>query len=179
MPRSRRRMMNAPVNLLGENMNRVLLATLAALAIAGCATTESSGPQSMPANETRIAFDITDGSTAALIAKLTVIDTTRKQLLEKGATPRLVLAFRGDASFYTQTNLAAVKEADRADALKIASMLRELRKANGVEGLEQCNVPLAPRKLKPGDVMQEVKLVPNGWISLAEYQRKGYAYIAP
>lgn len=160
-------------------MNKTLLAALAALALAGCATMESAGPQSMPANESRIAFDITDGNTTALITKLTVIDLTRKQLLEKGVTPKFVLAFRGDASFYTQTNLAVVKEADRADALKVAAMLRELRKANGVEAIEQCNVPLAARKLKPGDVMQEVKLVPNGWISLAEYQRKGYAYIAP
>jgi len=72
-----------------------------------------------------------------------------------------------------------VKEADRADALKIAAMIRDLRKASGVESLEQCNVPLAQRKLKPADVMQEVKLVPNGWIALATYQKKGYAYIAP
>ena len=160
-------------------MKTMLLPALAALALAACATTETSGPQSMPANETRIAFDITDGNATALIAKLNVIDLTRRQLLEKGVTPRFVLAFRGDASYYTQTNLAAIKETDRADALKIASMLREFRKANGVEAVEQCNVPLAARKLKPGDVMQEVKLVPNGWISLAEYQRKGYAYIAP
>ena len=86
---------------------------------------------------------------------------------------------RGDASYYTQTNLSMIKEADRADALTIAAKLRDLRKANGVEALEQCNVPLASRKLKPADVMQEVKLVPNGWISLVTYQQKGYAYITP
>jgi intracellular sulfur oxidation DsrE/DsrF family protein len=27
--------------------------------------------------------------------------------------------------------------------------------------------------------MQEVKLVPNGWIALGAYQQQGYAYIAP
>ena len=129
--------------------------------------------------EMKVAFDITDGNPQVLITKLTVIDLTRKQLIESGITPRMVLAFRGDASYYTQTNLMMVKEADRADALKIASQLRELRKANGVEALEQCNVPLASRKLKPADVMQEVKVVPNGWISLVAYQQKGYAYIAP
>ena len=123
---------------------------------------ESAGTQAGSSKEMKVAFDI-----------------TRKQLIESGVTPRMVLAFRGDASYYTQTNLSMVKEADRADALKIAAQLRELRKANGVEALEQCNVPLASRKLKPADVMQEVKLVPNGWISLVAYQQKGYAYIAP
>ena len=126
-----------------------------------------------------MAFDITDGNPQALITKLTVIDLTRKQLIESGVTPKMVLAFRGDASYYTQTNLSMIKEADRADALTIAAKLRDLRKANGVEALEQCNVPLASRKLKPADLMQEVKLVPNGWISLVTYQQKGYAYIVP
>jgi intracellular sulfur oxidation DsrE/DsrF family protein len=127
----------------------------------------------------KVAFDITDGNAQVLITKLTVIDITRKQLIASGMTPRMVLAFRGDASYYTQTDLSMIKEADRADALKIAAQLRELRKASGVEALEQCNVPLASRKLKPADLMQEVKLVPNGWISLAAYQQKGYSYIVP
>jgi intracellular sulfur oxidation DsrE/DsrF family protein len=156
-------------------MKTALLATFTAMALAGCAAMEPSGSP----NEVKIAFDITDGNPQALIAKLTVIDLTRKQLVASGVTPRMVLAFRGDASYYTQTNLSMIKDTDRADALKIAAALRELRKASGVEAIEQCNVPLASRKLKPEDVMQEVKLVPNGWISLAAYQQKGYAYIAP
>lgn len=156
-------------------MKTILLSALAALALSGCA---AMAPE--PASkEMKIAFDVTDGNPQALILKLTVIDLTRKQLLERGITPRMVIAFRGDASYFTQTNLAMVKEADRADALAIAARLRDLRKANGVEALEQCNVPLASRKLKPADLMQEVKLVQNGWISLAEYQAKGYSYIVP
>jgi intracellular sulfur oxidation DsrE/DsrF family protein len=156
-------------------MKTALLATLAALALAGCAAMEPAGSP----NEVKIAFDITDGNPQALITKLAVIDLTRKQLVASGVTPRMVLAFRGDASYYTQTNLSMIKDTDRADALKIAAALRELRKASGVEAIEQCNVPLASRKLKPADLMPEVKLVPNGWISLAAYQQKGYAYIAP
>ena len=35
------------------------------------------------------------------------------------------------------------------------------------------------RKLNPASLMQEVKLVPNGWIALGRYQQQGYAYIAP
>lgn len=161
-------------------MKRPLLyAAAAALALSGCATMEGGGPGAGASKETKIAFDVTNGNPQALTVILTVIDTTRKQLLEAGMTPRLVVAFRGDASYYTNTNLSAVKETDRADALKIRSLIRNLKGAGGVEALEQCNIPLAGRKLKPADVMEEVKVVPNGWISLVAYQQKGYAYIAP
>jgi intracellular sulfur oxidation DsrE/DsrF family protein len=155
-------------------MRNALLALFAAFALAACATAPTQDPKEM-----KIAFDVTDGNPQALILKLTVIDLTRKQLIDRGITPRMVIAFRGDASYYTQTNLSMVKEADRADALQIAAKLRALKAASGVEALEQCNVPLAARKLKPADIMQEVKLVPNGWISLADYQQKGYSYIVP
>ena len=156
---------------------RILAAAMTALALAGCATTgqERSGS----AKEMKLAFDFTDGNPAVLLKKLDNVDVTRKQLIESGITPKIVMTFRGNASFFTQTNLAAVKETERADAIKVAAKLREMKKATGVQGLEQCNLPLADRKLNPADLMQEVKLVPNGWIALGAYQQQGYAYIAP
>ena len=156
---------------------RFLVAPIAALVLAGCATTgtETAGG----AREMKLAFDFTDSNPVVLLNKLNNVDVTRKQLIESGTTPRIVMTFRGNASFFTQTNLAAVKDTERADALKVAAKLREMKKAPGVEGLEQCNLPLADRKLKPADVMEEVKLVPNGWIALGAYQHQGYAYIAP
>jgi len=156
---------------------RLLAATAAALAIAGCATngTQSAGG----AKEMKLAFDFTDGNPAVLLKKLDNVDLTRKQLIEGGVTPKIVMTFRGNASYFTQTDLSAVKDTDRADALKVAAKLREMQKAPGVQGLEQCNLPLADRKLKPSNLMPEVKLVPNGWIALGAYQQQGYAYIAP
>lgn len=176
-------------------MKQLLLPTLIALALAGCASmaapeaarAQGATPAMSPDNkealagmrEMKMAFDVTDANPQALLLKLTVIDMTRKQLIEAGVTPKIVVAFRGDASFYTQSDLAKVKEADRADALKIRAKLRELAKAPGIQGMEQCNVPLAARKIKPADVMHEVKVVGNGWISLVAYQKQGYGYIAP
>jgi len=89
------------------------------------------------------------------------------------------MTFRGNASYFTQTDLSVVKEPERADALKVAAKLREMQRAPGVLGLERCNLPLADRKLNPANLMSEVKLVPNGWIALGAYQQQGYAYIAP
>lgn len=156
---------------------RALAAALASIALAGCAST--GGESAGGAKEMKLAFDFTDANPVVLLNKLNNVDTTRKQLIESGITPKIVMTFRGNASFFTQSNLAAINEADRANAIRVAAKLREMKKAPGVEGLEQCNLPLADRKLKPADLMQEVKLVPNGWISLGAYQQKGYAYIAP
>lgn len=156
---------------------RTLFVALAAAALAGCATS-GAGPAG-DARELKLAFDFTDANPVVLLNKLNNVDTTRTQLIASGITPRIVMTFRGNASFFTQGNLGAVKEIERADALKVAARLREMRKAPGIESLEQCNLPLADRKLNPADLLQEVKLVPNGWIALGNYQKQGYAYIAP
>ena len=131
-------------------MKRMLVSALAAAALAGCASM-SEPSATAPSKEMKMAFDVTDTATAPLIVKLETIETTRKQLIEAGYTPRIVVTLRGNASYFTQTDMSLVKEADRADALKIQAK----------------------------NLMPEVKLVPNGWIALAEYQHKGYAYIAP
>src|SRR5436853_6507233 len=109
---------------------RSLAAAIAALALAGCATagTETAGDS----KEMKLAFDFTDASPVALLNKLNNVDITRKQLIESGITPRIVMTFRGNASYFTQSNLAAVKETERADALKVAAKLREMKKAPGV-----------------------------------------------
>ena len=117
-------------------MKRMLACALAAAALTGCGSLSTADSPAMTrSNEMRMAFDITDTATPPLINKLETIETTRKQLLAAGYTPRIVIAFRGNASYFTQTQAQ--------------------------------------------NLMPEVKLVPNGWIALAEHQRKGYAYIAP
>ena len=156
---------------------QALIATIAVMILAGCATTgtEMAGDPKMM----KLAFDFTDANPAVLLRKLENVETTRQQLIASGITPNIVMTFRGNASYFTQTNLSMVKEGERADALQVAAKLREMKKAPGVQGLDQCNLPLADRKLNPADLMQEVKLVPNGWIALGNYQKQGYAYIAP
>jgi uncharacterized protein len=159
-----------------------LLPFALALLLSGCVSAGDPGHHPDPGtgpNEMRVAFDVTDGNPKALLVKLSTIDLTRKQWIEHGVTPRIVLAFRGDASYFTQSDMSLIKEADREDAAKIQAKIRELSAASGVAAVEQCNIPLASRKIKPANLMGEVKLVPNAWISLVEYQQKGYSYIVP
>lgn len=130
-------------------------------------------------HDLKMAFDVTDGNPKVLVAKLSNIDTTRRQLIDAGVTPHIVVTFRGDASYYTQSDVAKLKPEDRAEHAKVADAIRALRKQSGVESMEQCSLPLPSRKIDKADIMPEVKLVPNGWIALVAYQQKGYAYIAP
>ena len=161
-------------------MKRAIIPAIGALALAGCAAMHDPAHHTATGGrEMKMAFDVTDGATTPLIKKLETIEVTRKQLIDQGYTPAIMIAFRGQASVYTQQSVAVVKEADRADALRIKALLRDLAKAPGVVSVVQCNLPLAERKLDPKQLMQEVKLVPNGWIALTEYQHRGYAYIAP
>jgi len=160
-------------------MKRTLVIVAAALVLNGCAAIPQERQEAAGPKEMRMAFDVTDSATAPLIVKLETIETTRRQLIDAGYTPRIVVTFRGNASFFTQNDMSLVKEADRADVARIQGMLRKMKHDQVVESLEQCNIPLGPRKIQAQNLMQEVKLVPNGWIALAEYQKKGYAYIAP
>ena len=157
--------------------NRILIVLLGLSALSGWATAHAQAPGG--AREMKLAFDFTDANPVVLLRKLENVETTRQQLIASGITPKIVMTFRGNASYFTQTDLSAIKESERADALKVAAKLREMKQAPGVQGLEQCNLPLADRKLKSSDLMSEVKLVPNGWIALGGYQQQGYAYIAP
>ncbi len=157
--------------------NRKLAAICGFVALSAVAV--ANAQPSGGAKEMKLAFDFTDANPAVLLKKLENVETTRQQLIASGITPNIVMTFRGNASYFTQTDLSAVKENERADALKVAAKLREMKAAPGVQGLDQCNLPLADRKLKPADLMSEVRLVPNGWIALGQYQQQGYAYIAP
>ena len=162
-------------------MKLAIHSALAALALASCAempASMSSAP-APAAKETKMAFDITNGNPQVVVLTLKTIELTRKQLADAGLAPRIVVTFRGEASYFTQDSLAVVKETDRAEALQVKAMIRDMKKAETVQSFEQCNVPLASRKLKGTDLMTEVKLVPNGWIALANYQQQGYAYIVP
>lgn len=129
--------------------------------------------------EVKVAFDIREGDAKRLLSGLNVIDETRESLLRQGVTPHIVLAFRGPATRLVQTDKEKIKPEERETADKIAAKLRQLRGAPGVESLEQCSVAVRLQETKPENVLPEIKLVGNSWISLMAYQAKGYAYIAP
>ena len=130
-------------------------------------------------NEAKVAFDIKEGEGKALLARLNVIDETRQSLIKQGVKPEFILTFRGPATRLVQTDPDKIKPEDRPAAKEIAAKLTEMSKAPGVKSVEQCAVAVRQQGTKAENVLPEIKVVGNAWISLMAYQAKGYAYIAP
>ena len=127
----------------------------------------------------KIAFDIHEGNPKLLLARLNVIDETRQSLIQQGVKPSFILAFRGPATKLVQTDQDKIKPEDRELAAKVATKIKEMSKAPGVDGFEQCAVASRTQETKTELVLPEIRVVGNGFISLMAYQSKGYAYIAP
>jgi intracellular sulfur oxidation DsrE/DsrF family protein len=129
--------------------------------------------------EVKVAFDITAGDAKGLLGRLKVIDETRRSLIRQGVTPHFLLAFRGPATRLVQRDLSKIKPEDRALAAQIAALLEKMRKAPGIEDLQQCSVAIRQQGTRAQDVDPGVKVVGNAWISLMVYENRGYAYIKP
>lgn len=129
--------------------------------------------------EGKIAFDIHEGNPKLLLARLNVIDETRQSLIQQGVKPHFILAFRGPATKLVQTDQEKIKPEDRDGAAKVAAKIKEMSKAPGVEGFEQCAIASRTQETKTELVLPEIRVVGNGFISLMAYQTRGYAYIAP
>lgn len=158
----------------------VLLALAAALAAQRAAAQGADDRAALAGlTEVKVAFDITAGDGKALLGRLNTIDETRLSLIRQGIRPDFVLTFRGPATRLLQTDMSKVKPEDRELAKRIAAKIEEMSKATGVHGIEQCSVAMRLQEVRAEDVLPQVKVVGNSWISLAAYQAKGYGYIAP
>ena len=129
--------------------------------------------------EVKVAFDLQNGDGKTLLKQLEVIDETRQSLIEQGVKPQFVLTFRGPATTLVQTDQSQIKPENREYVSKIAEKIHALRAADGINSIEQCAVAVRLSGTKPEDVVPDIKVVGNGWISLMAYQAKGYGYIQP
>jgi intracellular sulfur oxidation DsrE/DsrF family protein len=129
--------------------------------------------------EVKLAFDVTADDAKRLMNVLDVIEETRQSLAKQGVTPHIVVTFRGPATKLVQTDQTLMKPEDREQAAGIAAKIKALSTASGIDGIEQCSIAVRGAGTKPENVVPGIKVVGNGWISLAAYQSKGYAYIAP
>ena len=159
-----------------------LLATLALGAFVTCSTAVQAFDDSaslVGIKEGKIAFDIKEGNGKLLLAQLNIIEETRQLLIQQGVKPHIIMTFRGPASKLVQTDQEKIKPEDRKMAVKIAARIKEMSKAPGIEGFEQCALATRQQETKPELVLPEIRVVGDGFISLMAYQAKGYAYIAP
>ena len=160
-----------------------IMATALLVSLVGAMPIHAASPQDTDAlsslNEVKVAFDMQTGNSAALLKQLEVIEETRDSLIKQGVKPSFVITFRGPATKLVQTDPGEIAADDRENARTIAGKIRALKTAEGIASIEQCAVAVRLAGTKQENVLPEIKVVGNGWISLMAYQAKGYGYIAP
>ncbi|MHB1085249.1 MAG: DsrE family protein [Thiobacillus sp.] len=127
-------------------------------------------------SEVKVIFDITTGDAKKLLSRLSLIEETRDNIRQQGATPRIVLAFRGPASLFIQKNQDRVKIEDLETMEKIQEKVKAMSKDKSYQ-LAQCAVANRYLKVKNEDTIPEVEVVGNSFVSMAAFQNKGYAYL--
>jgi intracellular sulfur oxidation DsrE/DsrF family protein len=130
-------------------------------------------------NEVKIIFDLTTGDAERLNGTLAVIEETRASLIKQGVTPQIVIAFRGGATKLVQTDLNHLTADQRKFSSKIAGAIKALSTARGIVSMDQCAIAAKSQGVRQDRLLPGIKIVGNGWVSLAAYQAKGFSYIAP
>ncbi|MDX2495033.1 MAG: DsrE family protein [Desulfuromusa sp.] len=125
--------------------------------------------------EAKAVFDINQGDPAILKTRLQLIERTYNQLKTANTSPKFVLTFRGQASYFLTTGKKYVAEKDHEIKLEIKTLVERL-KLLGLP-LEQCAIAAGMAKISTDDFLPQIKVVANGYTSLIGYQNKGYAFI--
>jgi len=125
--------------------------------------------------EAKVVFDINQGDLSRLLLRLKFVDKTYNQLAAFGATPKMVLAFRGKASRYVTQGEDYVPSTDLPNKHKVEKWIAEFKQRGMV--LEQCALAANLLKIDVEEFLPQIKVVANGYISLIGYQNKGYAFI--
>jgi intracellular sulfur oxidation DsrE/DsrF family protein len=165
----------------GLNLGAVILFLVAGgAAFAADPPAPTLGPSDKEAlsglTEVKVIFDITTGDAKKLLSRLGLIEETRDAIRQQGATPRIILAFRGPASLFIQKNPDRVKLDDLETMEKIQEKVKAMSKDKSYR-LAQCAVANRYLKVKNEDTIAEVEVVGNSFISMAAFQNKGYAYL--
>jgi len=169
-----------PFNASKPAVARLLLTAALALGAASARAEPADDKAALAGiKEVKVAFDVTEGDAKGLLNRIAVIDETRASLLKQGVTPNFVIAFRGPATKLVQKDMDKVKPEDREVAAKIAAKIAEMSKSPGVTSIEQCSVAIRQQETRAENVLPEIKVIGNSWISLMAYQSRGYAYIRP
>ena len=123
----------------------------------------------------KIICDVNVGDAKLLLRRLELIDETYSQLLDEGVAATFVIAFRGGASRYVTTGDRYVDPADVTIKREIQGWIDQFQE-HGFR-LEQCAIAAKAWKVDPDHLLPAIRLVRNGYISIAAYQSRGYALL--
>ncbi|MBT8360051.1 MAG: DsrE family protein [Desulfobacterales bacterium] len=126
-------------------------------------------------SEANIYFDVSLGDPSMLLLRLDLIDRTISQMKGAGIATQGVVGFRGPASRYITIEAHYVLEEEIGKKVKIQEWIKKLSAAGYT--IEQCSIAAKQQGIEHTDVLPEVTIVKNGYISLVGYQLKGFAVI--
>ena len=123
----------------------------------------------------KVVVDVNVGAPDLLLRRIELIDETYTQLIDAGIKPVFVVAFRGPATRFVTRGKGHVAPAHAAVKEKVRGWIGQF-KENGFI-LEQCAIAARGQKVPAGDILPEITVVGNGYISIAAYQNKGFAFL--
>jgi intracellular sulfur oxidation DsrE/DsrF family protein len=126
-------------------------------------------------SELKVYFDVKADSAPKLEKRLAWINDTYEQVSQKGLKASFIIGFRSKASFFVTKGDDYIDEEDILTKGKIEKWLKHLVKL-GIP-LEQCSISAGLYDIDPQDFLPEITVVTNGYVSIAGYQNKGYAYV--
>jgi uncharacterized protein len=139
----------------------------------------SQDPVNMPGltglSELKVYFDVKADSAAKLDSRLQWIFDTYEQVSKKGVRVDIVIGFRSKASFFVTSGDEYIDEADIPLKRKIENWLKRFHKMK--IPMVQCGLSAKLLDIELDEFLPEITVVKNGYISIAGYQNKGYAYV--
>ena len=160
-------------------MKAILRVLLTALVVVSVNTIAAAKPDDSAAlkgvTTGKVVFDINMADATKMTLYLSVIAETVDALERQGATPDVILAFRGLSVKLVSTDRENMELTDYEHLDRIAEQLAALQ-AKGVR-MEACSVATRLFGIDNGTLLEGVKPVGNTFVSLTGYQAQGYANI--
>jgi len=123
----------------------------------------------------KVVCDVNVGDPKLLLRRMELIDDTYTQLIDAGIQPTFIVAFRGPATKYVTRGTRYVSPEHHAIKKEIQGWIDQFQE-NGFS-LEQCAIAARGQKVSYDDVLPQITVVQNGYISIVAYQNKGYALL--
>ncbi len=120
-------------------------------------------------------FDVRTGLPLSAAKTLALIHQTYKDLKEGGKGPEFVVVFIGPSVKLISTDREGFSGSELKSLDAIAGTVAAMAK-DGIR-IEICLVAAKAFHVDPSSVLPGIQKVPNGWISLIDYQARGYALV--
>ena len=123
----------------------------------------------------QVYFDVNVSEAKLLEWRMELIDRTMRQIHEAGLTADTVIGIRGGASVYATKDEHYVLEEEAEHKRKIQQWLTTFVSRGAM--VELCSIAALQKGIDLADVLPEVQVVKNGYVSIIGYQAQGYAVV--